>query len=224
MSFVGEEGRADHRQLSLLKPPGPRTPTVLIPLPDQRATPVSKIQKLYEPSWDKIEKLKKIKENLQARRAKKPNPLRSPRLSSSAPSSPKKTLIYPPLPKSVWHTPSKLKESTTFRCRRDHYSKTPLHILPTTKPTPKPSHTRQMDGIKRNRSHESTALAEKRKKPPYLPEKDVWRESRGQAERMFAQTRNPKDLKWLWNFHQFNGKDVEIPENFQRAKRLLTWL
>lgn len=49
-------------------------------------------------------------------------------------------------------------------------------------------------------------------KPPYLSEEYVCHVSREQAERGFAQTKNPKELKCLFNFRQINGKGAEIPQ------------
>lgn len=50
-------------------------------------------------------------------------------------------------------------------------------------------------------------------KPPYLSGEDICRVSRGKAERVFAQTRNPKEeLECLFNFCQINGKGTEIPQ------------
>lgn len=70
--------------------------------------------------------------------------------------------------------------------------------------------------VKRNRRPEVPAVAEKKKKqkikPPYLSGEYACRVSREQAERGFAQTKNPKELKCLFNFRQINRKGAEIPQ------------
>lgn len=76
-----------------------------------------------------------------------------------------------------------------------------------------------MEEPKRNRSLEAPTLVDKRNKlkPPYLSGEDVCHVSREQADRVCAQTRNPKDLRCLWNFRQVGGKDIEVPQNFKKG-------
>lgn len=97
----------------------------------------SAVQKLNEPSWEKILKLIKLKEDLDAKQPikKKPEP------SSPFPSSPtpKKILSHPPPPKSLANTPTKLKSSVQDnQLPRTSYKNTParhpyihpkLHLL-----------------------------------------------------------------------------------------------
>lgn len=150
----------------------------------------------------------------------------APGPSSSAASSPssKKKSSHPPLPKSLTDTLTKTKTSIQDipLPRPSSFNSTPaihqylhrrIHLLQLLK-----------HHQKRNRSLEAPVVSEKRKKikQAYLPGENVCREYRKQAERVFAQTRNPNDVKCLWNFHQINGRDIEVPQNFIRPKWVLT--
>lgn len=144
----------------------------------------------------------------------------------------KKTFVHPPPPKSVTHThtyETKKNMSKTIRCRSHHHLNNQCPCSQINFYISNYSHsfsnTQKKEWIKRNRSPEDPDLSEKKRKqvkPPYLPGEDVCRISREQVERVFAQTRCPKDLNCLRNFRQVNGKDIEIPGNFLRVKRLLT--
>lgn len=104
-----------------------------------------------------------------------------------------------------------LSQTSAFKNTYVHTPRQPphLHRLPLL-------HNNHKESAKRNRSHEAPAVAEKKKqkiKPPYLSGEDICRVSRGKAERVFAQTRNPKEeLECLFNFCQINGKGTEIPQ------------
>lgn len=127
----------------------------------------------------------------------------------SSPTS-KKTFDPPPLQ-------NQKHQSKTFRYRAITFQK---YSCLYTQKTHLKTYSTPQSPIKSESRTEVPKLRprQKKMKPPYLFGEDVCRVSREQAERVFAQTRIPKDLKCLFNFRQVNRSDVEVPKTLPGNK------
>lgn len=143
-----------------------------------------------------------------------------PGLSSSVPSSPtsKKTFNRPSPPKSLPNTPTKPKASVQHIpfLRSSPFKNTPVYI-PRTTPvsTPTPTHSqspRKIESTERNRSPEAPAAPKKKERKSnhraYLGKRSATYLGNKQ-ESVFGQTRNPKGVKFLWNFRHVSGENPD---------------
>ena len=249
--LVVGKGRGKCQAAGPQSPEGPRTKGTNSPTPfinvkgDAPASPkrtteaspkrLTEARKNPEPSADKIEKIKKLKEKLDnQKRSQKPSekivtsstpsPSSPDKSSSSIPSSPVPKMKISPAPPSK--LPPLSRDPSPFRTlyTPDHTPCPSPSLTPSPSPSPSPRKSEMPPPSKRPRSPSAEALERRKKRNslPYQSGEDVCRISPAQAERCKAYGNRIKELRYLLSAKHINDQNIEDPRNFPKAQRVLT--
>lgn len=173
----------------------------------------------YDHRCENTEKVKLLKAKLDAKLKGSP---------SKKAAHPSISALFSPVAKSS----QKLSSTHSSPCKKiplnrdpSPFKKSSFHAsCLTPKPFPKKNkNTPEMPpASKRQRSPSTEKKRKKTIKLPYNLGADVYRIFPAQAQRASNNGNQIKELRYLLSISQFADKDVEVPQNFPGAKRVLT--